>query len=68
MSGHTPGEWTIRRAYRDLKIARQDGLSIATVHKFGGGETEANARLPPHDASRNCESGKHNHCSCDLCF
>lgn len=23
---------------------------------------------PPHDASLNCESGKHNHCSCDTCF
>ena len=23
---------------------------------------------PPHDASRGCESGGHNHCSCDNCF
>lgn len=23
---------------------------------------------PPHDASYRCESGKHNHCSCDACF
>lgn len=23
---------------------------------------------PPHDASDRCESGKHNHCSCDTCF
>lgn len=23
---------------------------------------------PPHDASPRCESGKHNHCSCDVCF
>lgn len=23
---------------------------------------------PPHDASPRCESGKHNHCSCDTCF
>lgn len=23
---------------------------------------------PPHDASSRCESGKHNHCSCDACF
>jgi hypothetical protein len=23
---------------------------------------------PPHDASERCESGKRNHCSCDLCF
>lgn len=23
---------------------------------------------PPHDASQNCQSGKHPHCSCDTCF
>lgn len=23
---------------------------------------------PPHDASPNCRSGKHSHCSCDVCF
>lgn len=24
--------------------------------------------MPPHDASDRCESGKHNHCTCDVCF
>ena len=24
--------------------------------------------FPPHDASDRCESGKHNHCTCDTCF
>jgi len=24
--------------------------------------------MPPHQASDRCESGKHNHCSCDTCF
>jgi hypothetical protein len=24
--------------------------------------------MPPHDASDRCESGKRNHCSCDICF
>lgn len=24
--------------------------------------------MPPHDASSRCESGKHNHCTCDICF
>jgi hypothetical protein len=24
--------------------------------------------FPPHDASVNCESGRHNHCTCDTCF
>ena len=23
---------------------------------------------PSHDASRNCQSGGHEHCSCDRCF
>ena len=26
------------------------------------------ALAPPHDASPRCESGKHPHCSCDICF
>jgi hypothetical protein len=24
--------------------------------------------MPPHDASPRCESGKRNHCTCDVCF
>lgn len=24
--------------------------------------------FPPHNARESCESGKHNHCSCDTCF
>lgn len=24
--------------------------------------------FPPHDASQNCESGKHPHCTCSTCF
>ncbi len=23
---------------------------------------------PSHDATNGCESGKHNHCTCDKCF
>ena len=23
---------------------------------------------PSHDASDRCESGKHDHCTCDVCF
>jgi hypothetical protein len=26
------------------------------------------AFAPRHDASPRCESGKRNHCSCDICF
>lgn len=28
----------------------------------------ASEMMPPHDASPKCESGKRNHCSCDVCF
>lgn len=28
----------------------------------------ADAMMPPHDASFRCESGGHNHCTCDICF
>ena len=24
--------------------------------------------MPPHDASVRCESGRRNHCTCDICF
>jgi hypothetical protein len=24
--------------------------------------------MPPHDASRFCESGRHAHCTCDTCY
>jgi hypothetical protein len=24
--------------------------------------------MPPHNASPNCESGRRNHCTCDVCF
>lgn len=24
--------------------------------------------MPSHDASPRCESGRHNHCTCDTCF
>jgi len=27
-----------------------------------------NSFHPPHEASRNCCSGRRNHCSCDTCF
>lgn len=28
----------------------------------------ASEMMPPHDASPRCESGKRNHCTCDVCF
>ena len=24
--------------------------------------------MPPHFASRRCQSGNHNHCTCDACY
>lgn len=24
--------------------------------------------MPPHTASKNCESGQHDHCTCDVCY
>lgn len=29
---------------------------------------EAGGMMPPHTASLRCESGRRNHCSCDICF
>jgi hypothetical protein len=36
-----------------------DCRECISVSVFGG---------PRHEASKNCKSGKHNHCSCDTCF
>ena len=42
-------------------------------HKLPPGECkycdgEKGSFHPSHDASSGCESGKHNHCTCDSCF
>ena len=29
---------------------------------------DAISNTPFHDASARCESGKHNHCTCELCY
>ena len=29
---------------------------------------EHEGMMPPHKASERCESGGHNHCTCDRCF
>jgi len=31
-------------------------------------EIHGKGMMPSHDASSMCESGKHEHCTCDLCF
>ena len=45
----------------------------ARRHKLPKGECQSCDREtsdfhPSHDASERCESGKHNHCTCDTCF
>lgn len=32
------------------------------------GKSIVNVFAPRHKASPNCKSGKHAHCSCDICF
>lgn len=31
-------------------------------------ENRGQMMMPPHFASLRCESGKRNHCTCDVCF
>lgn len=40
---------------------RADDCAYCARHKPG-------EMCPPHDASRNCESGQRHHCTCDVCF
>lgn len=47
---------------RRAKAPEGECLTCAKERKKG------NSFHPPHDASASCESGKHNHCSCDTCF
>lgn len=61
-SGHQafieePGQTPPLRRYLCL-----DG-SCPTCNEHRPGES-----TPPHDASARCESGKRNHCTCDICF
>lgn len=40
-----------------------EGCSYCDAERVKG-----NKHFPPHDASPSCESGNHNHCTCDTCF
>lgn len=64
---------------KQFVVTREDGSShtpLVRVHKAPVGvcktcdemRKEKSDFHPPHDASPRCESGKHNHCSCDTCF
>lgn len=62
----------------DNLLAAVDALRTPTPHRHKAPEGECaycdRERAqgvnfhPPHDASPNCESGKHSHCTCDTCF
>lgn len=40
-----------------------DGCPFCEREKAAG-----NTFFPPHNASKRCRSGGHNHCTCDTCF
>ena len=44
-------------------VRRQRDETCSYCLKYQPGEM-----YPPHDASRFCESGKLNHCTCNWCF
>lgn len=31
-------------------------------------KAKGNNFFPPHTARQSCQSGRHNHCTCDTCF
>lgn len=43
------------------KIAWRADCSYCILHAPG-------SMMPSHTASEMCQSGKHNHCTCDTCF
>ena len=62
-----------------LNRTAKTGKSLSTKarrHKLPPGEckfcdherADNNEFHPSHDASLYCESGKHSHCTCDVCF
>ena len=44
-----------------LKNRQQEGCAYCEAHKN-------DSMMPPHKASDYCESGKHPHCTCDICY
>lgn len=45
-----------------------DGRREIEQRRLRGVERPEIVMMPWHDASENCESGKHEHCTCDTCF
>ena len=67
----------IIRLSNALRIfGRETGDKTSRRHKAEAGQCyycdcerkAGNDHHPSHDASSDCESGKHPHCSCDICF
>lgn len=71
-----PRNPTVAEPFRSIINASSPHVNPMSRHKAEPGEctycdrerARANNFHPPHDAARNCMSGKHNHCSCDTCF
>lgn len=57
---NTPGTVTPAKAVRYIRLPPGECLYCD--------EHRDEDMMPPHDASANCESGKHKHCTCDFCF
>ncbi len=47
---------------------RRRRLSTVGECAYCDAERNGSGFHPSHDASDRCESGKHNHCTCDTCF
>lgn len=60
--------------HKTKKVVRYGGLTPRRRHKVDDCPTcweyskDGNQHFPSHDASPRCESGRHNHCTCDTCW
>jgi hypothetical protein len=57
----------VQRVDKDLK-RRRHKLALGECKFCDHERAQGNDFHPSHDASLRCESGKHNHCTCDVCF
>ncbi len=53
---------------RTATTFRRRRLSTVGECAYCDAERNGSGFHPHHDASDRCESGKHNHCTCDTCF
>ena len=74
-------KYTIEKV--EMYVVCVDGIRLGVpTHKFGAettlrrlekdckycNENAFEPMMPNHNASLRCESGRHNHCTCDTCF